>query len=71
MAFITKILFLLMRDNNINGKTKLDIFGNILEQIGTNHDMEKIKEGVFSNIQARFPDKLLQIKKVVQLFFKG
>jgi len=68
---LSEILFLLMRDNNINGKTKLDIFGNILEQIGTNHDMEKIKEGVFSNIQARFPDKLLQIKKVVQLFFKG
>ena len=67
---LSEILFLLMRDSNINAQAKIKIFRDILSQISANHDIEKIKEGVFSNIQIKFPDKLLQIKQVVQLFFQ-
>jgi tetratricopeptide (TPR) repeat protein len=68
---LSDVLFSLMRDNNIAGQAKLNIFRNILNQISDNHDIEKIKEGVSANIQMRFPDKLPQTKHIIQLFFSS
>ena len=68
---LSEILLLLMRDGSIDGQSKLTIFGNILKQISTNHDIEKIKEGILANIQIKFPDKLSQTKHLVQLFFSN
>lgn len=67
---LSEILLLLMRDGSIDGQSKLAIFGNILEQISTNHDIEKIKEGIIASMREKFQDKLAQIDSVLWIFFE-
>ncbi len=67
---LADLLFMLMMDTAMPGPTKLKILKYIAEQAAPNHDLAKMEEGVFMNLQKRVrPDKHDQLRKMVRVIF--
>ncbi|MDD2732275.1 MAG: tetratricopeptide repeat protein [Candidatus Pacebacteria bacterium] len=64
-------LLLLTLDRYVASLTKLNTYREILKQVGTNHNLANLEEGVFANLQSRTKqEKHDELKNIIRLYFQ-
>lgn len=67
---LADLFFILMSDRMVDSATRLSSFTSILKTAKPNHDLAKLEEGVFMNLQKRIPaDKHDKLRDMIKLVF--
>jgi tetratricopeptide (TPR) repeat protein len=67
---LADLFFVLMADKSINGNAKLKATTYILKEAAPNHDLAKLEEGMFMNLQNRVqPEKHAELRDMIKLIF--
>lgn len=70
VVVLADLFLIILLDQSAPSKTKLMAFKDILRQLGNNHDLVNIKEGVFSNLKQRVrPEKVGILRLLINQFF--
>lgn len=67
---LADLFLMIMTDRSVDSVTKLRAFTYILRKAMPNHDLEKIEEGMFMNLQRRIsPERHAELRDMIRLVF--